>query len=100
MSEIFGITLDEFGRCQHWHQSFDVIANMCQQCQRYFACALCHDTLMTHTFQPMYMSQISVMCGACRLEMTGTAYIACVRCPACRHEFNPRCHLHHDIYFC
>lgn len=100
MPDIFGLSLDTSGRCQHWHQSFDVIANMCQQCQTYFACSLCHDALTAHTFQPMPMSQISVMCGVCHLKMTGDTYVNCTKCPACQQAFNPSCHLHHDIYFC
>ncbi|WP_294976726.1 CHY zinc finger protein [uncultured Leuconostoc sp.] len=100
MPEILGIALDDVGRCQHWHQHFDIIANRCQQCQKYFACALCHDQLMSHKFKPIPMSKIGVMCGACHLEMTGDTYVNCVRCPTCQHDFNPRCQLHHDIYFC
>ena len=100
MSEIIGLAIDDAGRCQHWHQSVDIIANKCRACQKYFACYLCHHAIMTHQFEPMPMSQISVMCGICHLKMTGNDYIQQTNCPICHHQFNPQCHLHKDIYFC
>ncbi|MBM7436364.1 CHY zinc finger protein [Leuconostoc rapi] len=100
MPEIFGLLTDQAGRCQHWHQPVDIIANKCQICQKYFACYLCHDALTSHDFQPMPTSQISVMCGICHFEMSGNTYAGQEKCPACLHAFNPKCHLHHDIYFC
>lgn len=96
---ILGIGIDEAGRCIHWHDSFDVIANKCHECDTYFACYLCHDDLKDHIFQPMPMTHVSVMCGICQLEMTGNTYSKTIKCPNCGHDFNPNCNLHHNIYF-
>lgn len=100
MTKINGINVDDFGRCSHWHQEFDVIANKCNQCQHYFTCYLCHNSTCDHEFVPAPHSNISVMCGVCHLEMSGSTYPTLSQCPNCQHAFNPRCHLHQDIYFC
>lgn len=100
MFDILGIGTDQSGRCTHWHTTVDIIANKCQQCQAYYACYLCHDTLTTHAFEPVAMTALGALCGACGLEMTGNVYRTQTTCPQCHHAFNPQCHLHQHIYFC
>ena len=99
MTKILGIAVDASGRCQHWHQDFDIIANQCELCQEYFACYLCNDSLRRHAFQPAPLTAKSVRCGNCGFEMTGTIYLKSTNCPQCQHAFNPKCHLHQAIYF-
>lgn len=100
MPNIIGLAVDKAGRCTHWHTDVDIVANKCAQCQAYYACYLCHNALTTHPFVPVAMADLGVLCGACGFEMTGTVYATCTACPNCQHPFNPKCHLHHEIYFC
>nr|WP_125551224.1 CHY zinc finger protein [Loigolactobacillus jiayinensis] len=97
---IYGLALDAAGRCQHYHTDNDIVANKCAQCQQYFACYHCHDALRDHHFVPLPTTTTGkvVCCGNCQHELTWRQYQTGA-CPFCQHAFNPRCALHHAIYF-
>ncbi|MFL2030165.1 CHY zinc finger protein [Loigolactobacillus zhaoyuanensis] len=97
---IYGLKLDADGRCQHYHGPTDIIANKCARCQQYFACYQCHDALQQHEFVPISLptDEYVVCCGHCRHELTWSQYQTGA-CPFCQRAFNPKCTLHHAIYF-
>jgi len=42
----------------------------------------------------------AILCGACRTELTISAYLECNSiCPVCHAAFNPGCRNHHHFYF-
>ncbi|MDN5961960.1 MAG: CHY zinc finger protein [Propionibacterium sp.] len=94
-----GIGLDAEGRCTHYHQASDVVALKCAQCGRYYACYQCHDALEHHRFMATGPDgPTPTLCCACNTALSHEQYSQGA-CPACGHEFNPRCALHKDIYF-
>ncbi|CAM4272370.1 CHY zinc finger protein [Weissella hellenica] len=96
--KIYGLALDDDGRCQHYHTQRDVVALACDQCQQFFACYLCHNALKDHSFVPTNEASTEILCGHCRHVMNFQAYSKGV-CPECHYAFNPKCKLHHDVYF-
>ncbi len=97
--KIYGIQLDQAGRCLHYHSEADVVALRCRQCHKYYACYKCHDESENHDFKPADASDsVPVLCGNCMNQLTREQYEQGF-CPYCRHQFNPGCRLHHDIYF-
>ncbi|MHA8111493.1 CHY zinc finger protein [Lactobacillaceae bacterium Melli_B4] len=99
MSLIYGIDLDNDGRCTHYHSALDVVALKCAQCQSYYACYQCHDELVDHQFVGSDSTKgHPVMCGHCRKQLTYEQY-QLGKCVFCQHPFNPRCKLHQHIYF-
>jgi biotin transport system substrate-specific component len=96
--EIYGLNLDDDGRCQHYHSQQDVVALACSQCQQFFACYLCHDVLKDHSFVPVDKACNAILCGHCRHTMNFQAYSQ-NSCPICHYDFNPKCKLHYAIYF-
>lgn len=100
---IHGVDLDPEGRCRHWHGPTDIVAIRFPCCDRYFACHACHDDLAGHAparWPRAEFHRLAILCGACRQELSIADYIAADDCcPACRAPFNPRCRLHHPLYF-
>ena len=98
MISIHGIGVDEAGRCQHYHQTNDIVGLKCARCQQYFACYKCHDALMAHPFVSCAKKALPVICGVCRRTMNFEEYSQ-GECPSCHSQFNPNCYVHYDIYF-
>ncbi|WP_373876923.1 CHY zinc finger protein [Philodulcilactobacillus myokoensis] len=98
MNKIYGIKLDEQGRCIHYHTENDIVALMCAQCQCFYACYKCHDEMNDHQFKPMPIDSTKVLCGNCKHVLSYQQYQK-GSCPFCKHAFNPRCKLHKEIYF-
>ena len=48
--KINGLLVDDESRCQHYHTELDIVALKCFQCQKYYACYQCHDSLEDHKF--------------------------------------------------
>ncbi|MFC3931979.1 CHY zinc finger protein [Streptococcus dentapri] len=99
---IQGLLLDSRSRCQHYHTTLDIVGLKCFDCQRYYACYQCHDSLEDHSFQAYprkYQQDLVVICGVCHLEMTIEQYQAVSACPSCQSPFNPKCSQHDNIYF-
>lgn len=104
MPSIKGKTVDEAGRCEHWHSALDIIAIKFACCGEYYACYECHEEEAGHSAQRWPSSQFdtekAILCGACRHEMTIQTYQASnSTCPNCGAAFNPRCSLHWPLYF-
>ncbi|MGH7481437.1 MAG: CHY zinc finger protein [Longimicrobiales bacterium] len=100
---VHGLDLDAEGRCRHWHGPTDIVAIRFRCCGLYFACHACHEAMADHVatrWHPAEFDQPAVMCGACRAELSVRHYLdGDDRCPACHAAFNPRCRLHHPLYF-
>jgi uncharacterized CHY-type Zn-finger protein len=98
-----GLALDAQSRCAHWHGPSDIVAIKFFCCGAYFACHECHAELAGHPAQVWpreQFDQLAVMCGACSHQQTIAEYLAGnPACPACGAAFNPRCALHHPLYF-
>lgn len=99
VTTILGVDVDSEGRCVHYHQLVDVVANRCATCDEYWACHACHEALADHEFGRIAPGQPAVMCGACGIVMDQLGYQSQHSCPGCGHPFNPRCALHADRYF-
>ena len=99
MTDIWGIGLDDCGRCVHYHGETDIAALLCARCRRYYACYQCHDNMEDHLFVPTDETEpYPVLCGRCRHVLSYEQYQSGA-CPFCGHSFNPRCARHHCIYF-
>jgi uncharacterized CHY-type Zn-finger protein len=100
---VHGIGVDPEGRCAHWHGPADIVAIRFPCCGRYFACHDCHEALAGHPAQRWARSafdRTAVLCGACGAELPVGRYLdSASRCPECGAAFNPRCALHHHLYF-
>jgi len=100
---VHGVDLDAETRCAHWHSPLDVIAIRASCCGEYYACAQCHGELADHPLAPWPREQRdvpAVLCGVCRAELGIDEYLASgYACPRCGASFNPRCSLHHHLYF-
>lgn len=100
---IWGVDLGRYGesRCSHWHSELDVLAIQAPCCQKFYACASCHDACEDHSLEP-WPSSTSVehnalLCGVCRHSYSIRAYIngpEPPRCQACGVDMNPGCKLH------
>ncbi|WP_105956605.1 CHY zinc finger protein [Apilactobacillus quenuiae] len=97
--KIYGIKVDSQSRCIHYHTKNDIVALMCQQCHKFYACYKCHDELNNHKFKPVKINQAkNILCGNCQTLLTYTQY-KLNYCPYCQHRFNPKCIIHQSIYF-
>lgn len=97
--EIKGLNLDKAGRCRHYHTELDIVALLCEACQCYYACHLCHDELESHAFQASnHSAEKPVLCGNCLSTLSFDDYQK-GSCPKCQHRFNPNCKKHYSIYF-
>ncbi|KAL6940858.1 hypothetical protein ACO0QE_004776 [Hanseniaspora vineae] len=116
MSELIkGLLVDDESRCEHWHSDLDVVALKFKCCPAvYYCCYSCHLEVNNidpetgsapngqHQIEKFSRSDDTVkliMCGACKTEMTFTEYTKNMKCYNCKHDFNPRCKLHYDLYF-
>ena len=45
---IYGKTVDNQTRCQHWHSELDVIAIKFKCCEKYYPCFSCHEEEADH----------------------------------------------------
>ena len=96
--QIYGVGLDEQGRCAHYHQNCDVVALKCAMCRKYYACFSCHDEMEDHAFAATGTEEkYPVLCGNCKRLLTREQY-GQGSCPYCGITFNPRCKLHKHIY--
>ncbi len=98
-----GEPLDDETRCVHWHGPLDVVAFRFACCEGFWPCYKCHDGGADHAALPWPRTRFeerSVLCGACRTEMTVPVYVASgSRCPSCGAGFNPACCAHWPLYF-
>lgn len=99
---VHGPIVDEHTRCIHYRTDLDIVAIRAACCDTYFPCHLCHDQTADHPLRPWpagSSDEHAVLCGACWTELTIAAYTSTDACPRCGSGFNPRCALHHPVYF-
>ncbi|MDP9852327.1 CHY zinc finger protein [Corynebacterium lowii] len=97
---IHGVLIDAQGRCAHYRQRWDVVANRCATCEKWWACHRCHEEMAEHPFGRMGReASDAVLCGACGHLMGYAEYHGARACPACAHPFNPGCASHSHLYF-
>jgi uncharacterized CHY-type Zn-finger protein len=98
-----GVNLDSQTRCEHYRGPTDIIAIKMKCCGLYYACKDCHETLADHpiaVWPESEWNQQAVLCGACGTMLTIFQYMqGNSHCPACRSQFNPKCHNHYHFYF-
>ncbi len=99
MQHIYGIGLDNDARCVHYHTSEDVVAMKCAVGKN-----IMHVTSVMMNWNsipskpPTSIPKKPALCGHCRKLLSYRQYSA-GKCPFCSHLFNPKCSLHHNIYF-
>ncbi|ACZ32078.1 zinc finger CHY domain protein [Xylanimonas cellulosilytica DSM 15894] len=99
---VLGPTVDEQTRCIHYRTALDIVAIRFACCGDYYPCHRCHEQAADHPSRPWPPEagdERAVLCGSCREELTIAQYVASTHCPACGAAFNPRCALHHPMYF-
>ncbi len=100
---VYGVGLDQHGRCQHYHTERDIVAIKFACCNKYWACYQCHQALADHPAQPWPKERChenAILCGVCGTEHAVDVYLASqFKCPACLKPFNPGCARHYHLYF-
>ncbi|MGO2035000.1 MAG: CHY zinc finger protein [Brevibacterium sp.] len=99
---VYGKTVDEHTRCEHYSTDLDIIAIRFACCDRYYPCHLCHSECADHPAEQWPRDQWgrpAILCGMCRTELTIETYKRVDACPECAAPFNPRCAAHSDLYF-
>ena len=103
MKTVHGRLVDAHTRCAHWHGPTDVIAIRFRCCDRFYACYECHAEAEQHEPQrwtPDELDTPGILCGMCGGVLSIAAYLSSgYACPSCGAAFNPRCALHHHLYF-
>jgi uncharacterized CHY-type Zn-finger protein len=100
---VYGKFIDGLTRCEHYPSTLDIMAIKFPCCGRYYPCHACHEECAGHPAQVWPTSrrnEKAILCGACGSQQTIETYLANPsRCPSCKAAFNPRCALHHHMYF-
>ncbi|MEB2784042.1 CHY zinc finger protein [Algoriphagus persicinus] len=100
---IYGKTVDNQTRCQHWHSDLDVIAIKFKCCEKYYPCFSCHEEEAGHKPEVWPKTEFdskAILCGVCGTELTISDYQASGNtCPSCTAAFNPGCSKHYHLYF-
>ncbi|HEY4535745.1 MAG TPA: CHY zinc finger protein [Enteractinococcus sp.] len=100
--KVYGLTVDEQTRCQHYATELDIVALKFGCCERYYPCYKCHDETAEHSRQPWPANRAdepAVLCGVCKTQLSTQQYLGQDRCPTCASSFNPACRAHYDLYF-
>jgi uncharacterized CHY-type Zn-finger protein len=100
---IYGNTIDNETRCQHYQSDKDIIAIKMHCCNKYYACITCHNEKETHTtsvWPKENFNTAAILCGVCKTELSIENYLAANNnCPNCQAAFNPKCSNHYHLYF-
>jgi uncharacterized CHY-type Zn-finger protein len=97
-----GAVIDDQTRCVHWHGPYDVVAIKFACCGDFYPCISCHAAAVDHPVRRWPVGrrdEPAVLCGVCGNLLTIADYLLGNGCPACSADFNPRCSLHHHLYF-
>ncbi|MDR2997355.1 MAG: hypothetical protein LBU78_04465 [Microbacterium sp.] len=97
-----GAVVDAQTRCEHYRTPLDVVAMRFHCCGEWYPCVHCHDEAAGHprTVWPAALGAAeAALCGVCGRGMPIEEYRAAAECPGCGAPFNPRCALHHPLYF-
>lgn len=100
---IYGKSIDDQTRCEHWHSPSDVIAIKFKCCNQYYPCYQCHEETAGHNAEVWKKEEWNtkaIYCGLCKNEMTIAEYLnSGNHCPFCNASFNPNCSRHYHLYF-
>lgn len=99
---VLGAVIDADTRCRHYAGELDVIAIKFACCGSFYPCHLCHAEYADHAARPWpsdAAEERAVLCGPCGHLLRISEYRLVDRCPRCAAAFNPRCALHHHLYF-
>ena len=100
---VYGLDVDAWTRCRHYHGPTDVIALRFKCCGRWYPCFECHAACADHPATIWAAEEFdarAVLCGACGHLLTVAEYLQCdAVCPRCGTGFNPGCARHHHLYF-
>jgi uncharacterized CHY-type Zn-finger protein len=98
-----GMEIDASTGCAHYRSELDIIAVKFNCCRTFYSCFYCHELEADHPARIWPQAQFdekAVLCGACGAELTIRQYLNYqAACPSCGARFNPRCALHHHLYF-
>lgn len=97
-----GAAVDAQTRCVHYAGAVDVVALRFRCCGDWYPCFRCHDGAVAHerlVWPAADADTVVALCGCCGATMTLAEYEAAPECPSCGAAFNPRCALHHHLYF-
>ena len=101
--KIKGKPIDEFTRCVHYHNEFDVMAIKFKCCLEFYPCFECHEETANHPAEVWPKSQWNenaVLCGRCKRVMSILDYLESSKeCIHCNGAFNPECANHYHLYF-
>lgn len=97
-----GSVVDAQTRCEHYRTGLDVVAMRFHCCGEWYPCVHCHDETADHprTVWPAVQGDAqAALCGVCGRTLSIREYRVAAECPRCGASFNPRCALHHPLYF-
>ena len=100
--ELAGRLVDVQSRCVHYRTDRDVVAIRFACCRPFYGCHLCHQECADHpavVWSSADRDVHAVVCGVCRGTLSIGDYVVADGCPQCGATFNPRCRLHHHLYF-
>lgn len=100
--KVYGKTIDDNTRCEHYHSPLDVIAIKFKCCNKYYPCYQCHGETVDHAAQKWSRDEWNkkaILCGVCKTELTIEEYMRSANnCPNCKVAFNPNCSKHYNLY--
>lgn len=100
--KVYGLTIDDETRCEHYKTPLDIIAIKFKCCNKFYPCYKCHDTCENHETKRWNQDEFNeqaILCGVCKQTMTINEYMMTEVCPHCDARFNDRCKYHHHLYF-
>lgn len=100
--KVYGLTIDEHTRCEHYHSQVDIIAIKFKCCDKYYPCFQCHKACETHEidrWKHMDFEEKAILCGNCYTELSIAEYMRIDECPNCHSVFNAGCRKHYHLYF-
>jgi uncharacterized CHY-type Zn-finger protein len=101
-ARVYGLPIDAQTRCVHWDGPSDVVAIGFRCCGRLYPCHECHEAVTDHPAEVWPVTewdQRAVLCGGCATLHPIAVYLGADSCVVCGAAFNPRCRLHHHLYF-
>ena len=102
MLQIYGLTVDDQTRCEHYHSPLDVIAIKFKCCDKFYPCYQCHQACEQHPIERWpsdEFDQQAILCGVCRTTLSIRQYMSVTHCPHCGAQFNSGCRKHYALYF-
>ena len=99
---VYGLTVDNQTRCEHYHSPLDIIAIKFKCCGKFYPCYQCHQACENHSIErwkPNEFHEQAILCGACQTIISIQQYMSVTACPHCTSQFNSGCRKHYHLYF-